>query len=188
AHCSELRCPMRAWCPATTRHLPVIVDRPPATLPLAGAVAAPEQARTLLDVLPRVEAWLDERRRALRTFVDARGPVDLGEGRVFGRFEETRETPRLDVTGALEAITSVLGELADAAIERRTSKAAIERAARVLAHRRGGRRGELKAIRDAVFGALRRAHAMKTSRYPHYEIRNVRELSDAGVLEEVDHG
>ena len=186
-HCTELRCPLRPWCPATTRHLPIIVERPAAALPLVGPLNDPNAAQVLLDVLPRVEAWLDERRRALRSFVDECGAVDLGDGRVFGRFEETRETPRLDVAGALDAMRSILGELADVAIERRTSKAAIERAARTLAHRRGGRRGELKAIRDAVLTALRGAHAMKTSRYPHYEIRNLRELSNACELEEVNH-
>jgi hypothetical protein len=184
SHCAERRCPMRPWCPMTTRHLPVIVDTPAARLPLVGALEQPDAARVLLDVLPRVEAWVEERRRALRTFVDERGAVDLDGGRVFGRFEEARETPRLDVVGAIDAMRSVLGDLADAAIERKTTKAAIERAARTLVNRRGGRRGELKIVREAVLNALRGARAMKVSRYPHYEIRTVRDRS----LEEADHG
>jgi PD-(D/E)XK nuclease superfamily len=178
-HCSARYCPLRATCPATVALVAQADVDELQHVPLRGDVEDERQARALALGLPRLAAWIDDRRRALRAFVDARGAVRLDDGHAFGRFEEERETPRLDVHGAREALEGVLGDRIEFALEVKTTKAAIERAARRVAADLGGRRGELKKIKTAAFAALRAAHAMKRSRFTVYEVRSARAAPDA---------
>ncbi len=185
-HCAEHRCPARAVCPVTLAAVQradvALLDEPA----LTGEVEHDVQARLLIERLPMLDAWLAERKRALRAYVEERGDVDVGEGRVYTRVQTTRETPRLDVTGAYEALVRVLGPDVDRAVERKTSKAAIERAARAgVLGSGGGRRGDAKRNpRRRYRSAARRARHGSARRFTMFEVRE-RAARDSHEPEEV---
>lgn len=94
----------------------------------------------------RIEQLVKDARARLETYVDENGPIDLGEGRMFGRYVRGG-TRRLDGNKAVQAIAEIVGEQAKEfeamAIERKTSQAAIERAAKMFGPKRGA--AKLKA-------------------------------------------
>jgi len=171
-HCRELFCPARAVCPTTTAALETVAASaisPAAArrLPLIGPVEDDDQAITLLEGLPRLEAWVEDRKRALRAYADEAGGVRLADGRVYAGRPAKSTSLHLEVSGAEPALREVLGAAADRAIARTITRAGIDRAARQLAERHG----DLSRIRRAALEALRRAGAVKVSQYRRYEAR-----------------
>ncbi len=167
AHCRDLYCPALAVCPMTQTSLALVPDV--RRLPLVGEVENDADAALLIDALPRFEAWAKDRKAAMKRYVKGRdGGVVLPDGRIYTLEKATRETVRLDVRGALEALRSVLGAHTDEALTVRASKESIERAARVAA---GGKRGEVGRLKKEAIEALRAAGAVKVSVYDEPEIR-----------------
>lgn len=85
--------------------------------------------------LVAIRQLVDDAERRLHAYVDEHGPIDLGDGRMYGRYiRPGRERLDADVTASV--IADVVGEsareFASIAIERSTSKAAIERAAKAV--------------------------------------------------------
>ncbi len=129
-HCRDLFCPALSCCPETTERLALVPDV--RRLPLVGEVTNDADAWALVDALPRFEAWVKERKAALKRRALTCPPVHA-DGRRYAYVTVQRERLRLDVAGAEEAMRGALGmEATTAAIEvtRKTSKAAVKRAAR----------------------------------------------------------
>lgn len=112
----------------------------------------PERARAGYEQIVRIEQLVKDARKRLETYVDENGPIDLGDGRMFGRYVR-QGNERLDGAMAVRAIAEVVNEnlateFEAIAVERRTSKAAIERAAKQLAAARGTAGKVIKRIRE----------------------------------------
>lgn len=86
--------------------------------------------------LVAVEQMAEEARGRLNKWVDENGPIDLGNGKLYGRYQRTGKA-KLDVDVAAQVIADVVGpesahEFIKLAIERSVSQAAIERAAKAV--------------------------------------------------------
>lgn len=115
------------------------------------AVMTPERARAAHEQIVRVEQLLNDAKKRRDQYVDDNGPIDLGGGRMYGRYVRNGNE-RLDGAVAVRAIHEIVGESATefeaVAVERKTSKAAIERAAKLFAAKRGTTPAILKRIRE----------------------------------------
>jgi CRISPR/Cas system-associated exonuclease Cas4 (RecB family) len=134
-------CASKHACPSKTAMLAKFADVKQGELVTLGvAVLTPERARAGYEQLVMVEQLVDAARKNLQRYVDDNGPIDLGGGKAYGRY--TRPGNRkLDGNKAVEAIAAVVGESAQEfiamAVERKTSKSAIEAAAKALGCKRG---------------------------------------------------
>jgi hypothetical protein len=170
-HCEEMYCPARAVCPATRA---LLVDaklalEPRRRLPLVGDVEENDQALAILVAAPLIESWLADRVKAARAFADANGGVRAPDGRIYRSRPQTRETPRLDVDGAREAMRRVLGSDADSAIKTKVSTS-FEAMRDVVRARRAA--GEKIPIEDTIKHtreALREVGALKISEFDTYD-------------------
>lgn len=94
-----------------------------------------ERAREAHFEIERVDQLLKEAKARREKWVDENGPIDLGDGRAFGRVPR-KGNRVLDGDKAVQAIREIVGESAKEfeamAVERKTSQAAIERAAKML--------------------------------------------------------
>jgi hypothetical protein len=166
-HCDDGRCPARAVCPATRA---LLLDaklelEPRRRLPLVGPIVDNDQALAVLVGLGLLEKWSDERREAVKAYADAKGGVVAPDGRVWRGNTETRETPRLDAAGAMDALRLELGDRAEKAITTKvsTSWEAIKDQLRAISER-----GTLTDRERHVRAALRKAGAVKVSEFTKY--------------------
>ena len=124
------------------------------------SIMTSERAAAAYDQLLRVELLARDARSRLNSFVDEQGPIAIGGGRMYGRH---RRDGRESLAGsvAVQAIREIVGERADAfeslAIERSTSKAAIMRAAKETAQKRGA-----KKLAEEVIDKIRRLGGSRT--------------------------
>lgn len=102
---------------------------------LGDTTMTPARAREGYEQIVRLEGLIKDARARLNTYVEEQGPIDLGDGRMYGRYFR-KGNEKLDGAVAVRAIREVLGERAaefeKVAIEHSTSKAAIERAAKAI--------------------------------------------------------
>lgn len=163
--CHAKYCPIHSRCPVTLRALAQVEAAVDAfELPMPAAIATADEARRTRIGLKMVEAALEERRAALRAFVDEHGPIEVAPGILWGRIElDGNERVEAETPGAVATIQELLGkEAADKALEVSTSKAALERGARVAAKARGIEgRGAVKQVLDPVMAKLREIGAIK---------------------------
>ncbi len=112
----------------------------------------PERAAGAYEQISRIEQLVKDARARLVTYVDEQGPIDLGNGRMFGRYHRSGNK-KLDGAVAARAIAEVVGEsakeFAAMAIEMSTSQAAIDRAAKQFAEKRGAAKLK-KAVIDRI--------------------------------------
>lgn len=170
-HCEDLYCPARAVCPATRA---LLVDagvelEPRRRLPIVGPVTSNDQACAILVAAPMVEAWIAERVKAARAYADDHDGVRAPDGRVYRARAQKRETPRLDVDGAIEALRAVLGPDADAAVRTKVSTS-FDAIKEVIAARRArGEKLPIKGTIERARDALREIGALKVSEFETYD-------------------
>jgi hypothetical protein len=169
----SLYCPARAVCPETLSALAEVAPEPVRRLPLVGPITNNDHAAVLLEGLPRLEAWIEERRQALKKYADEHEGVRLTDGRIYAGWPAKSTSLRLDVKGAEDALRDVLGDRAGDAINRTLTQTGIERVARALAKKRG----DLSRLKNAAIEALRKRGAVKVSSYRRYEARSPGEVS-----------
>jgi hypothetical protein len=146
-HCTH--CPATHACPARTALLRRLVsgqeaDELELMMPLDGVTARAAYERLLAgkSLLRRVE-------RALHAFADKQ-PIDLGEGRYFGKFTK-RGNETIDGDEAYNVILQLHGHaVADAAVERRATKTRIRAALKAAVPP-----GAASAAERAVLAAIR---------------------------------
>lgn len=137
-------CPSKHVCPSKNGQLVQLAERGAAVL--GDSLITPERRRAAYEQFVRIEQIVADAKRRLDASIDDFGPIDLGNGRAYGRYHRPGRK-QLDGDKAVQAIRVVVGESAKEfealAIERSTSQAAIERAAKALAPARGA--SKLKA-------------------------------------------
>ena len=110
----------------------------------------PEKAADAVRQFQHVEQLVKDAKARLITYVDENGPIDLGNGKAYGRYVRSGDE-RLDGAVAAQAIADVVGEsareFAAVALERKTSKAALTRAAKAI--------GEQPKLATAVVKRIR---------------------------------
>jgi CRISPR/Cas system-associated exonuclease Cas4 (RecB family) len=152
-------CASKPYCPSKNALLVQVAEH---GLAVVGDTAiTPARAATAYEQIVR------EARKRLETYVDEQGPIDLGGGRMFGRYVRNGNE-RLSGDVAVTAIAEVIGESARefeaVAIERKTTKAAIERAAKAVGAKRGTAAAVVKKIRE-LGGATHGADSMPIGEY-----------------------
>ena len=158
-------CQSKPYCPSKTALLVQIASGGLAVI--GDAVMTPGRAAGAYEQLIKIESLVKDARKRLETYVDENGPIALGGGRMFGRY--VREgNERLSGDVAVKAISEVVGEsageFASVAIERKTTKAAIERAAKQMGCARGTAGKVIKRIRE-LGGATNAADSMPIGEY-----------------------
>lgn len=158
-------CPSSPYCGSKNALLVQVAEHGLAVI--GDTQMTPARARSGYEEIVRIEQLVKEARKRLETYVDENGPIDLGDGRMFGRYVRNGNE-RLSGDVAVKAIAQVVGESAREfeamAIERKTTKAAIERAAKALGCKRGTAGQVIKKIRD-LGGASHGADTMPLGEY-----------------------
>lgn len=185
-HCRDTFCPQFGRCPATSHALaeasPDVVAVAQRRLPIvtdAADIQGPEHARHQYDVLRAAKARIDAAWEALRRYADTAGGVPLASGKTWIRSVRTVERIDLAVPGAVDVLQRELGERWRAAVEFDTTKAGVERAARLVAMDRGNKRGVIGEVKEATLAALRAAGAITKITTTVY---------DESSAKEPDHG
>jgi len=126
-------CPSKSVCPSKVGLLVQVAAGGLATI--GDTAMTPVRAAAAYEQINRIESLVRDARARLHTYVEEQGPIDLGGGRMYGRYMR-KGNERLDGAATVKAIRDVLGGEAAAfeelAIVLTTSKAAIERAAKRL--------------------------------------------------------
>jgi hypothetical protein len=173
-------CASKAVCPSKNALLVQVAEHGLAII--GDSAITPERARTGYEEIVRVETLIRDARKRLETYVDDNGPIDLGGGKLFGRYVRNGNE-RLDGSTAVQAIAEIVGESAkefeSIAVERRTSKAAIDRAAKQLGAKRGTGPAIIKRIRE-LGGATNAPESMPIGEY-------VADRNDAAERPAIDH-
>lgn len=146
SHCKY--CPSKHACPSKNALLVQLGSNGLAVI--GDALMTPERALSAYQQFVQVEQLVKDARARLQSYVDSHGPIDLGNGKLYGRYERAGDE-RLDGTVAVQAIREVVGEshreFEAVAIDRRTSKAALTRAAKAI--------GEKPKLATAVINKIR---------------------------------
>lgn len=126
-------CPSKSRCASKTGLLVQVAEKGGAAI--GDVELTMERAAQAHHQIERLEELVKEAKARREKWVDENGPIDLGNGRAFGRIPRTGKRI-LDGNKAVQAIREIVGESAQEfeamAIERKTSQAAIERAATML--------------------------------------------------------
>jgi Protein of unknown function (DUF2800) len=148
------------------------------------AELTPQRATAAYEQIVRVEQLVKDARKRLETYVDERGPIDLGNGRSYGRYSRPGNES-LDGAVAVQAIREVVGESAkefeSIAIEHKTTKAAIARAAKAVATKGHAKVAEAVVQRIRDLGGSKREESYPIGEY-------VRERNEPATRPEVDIG
>ncbi len=143
-------CASSSYCPSKNALLVQVASQGLAIL--GDSTMTPVRAAQGYEQLVYIESLVRDAKKRLETYVDENGPIDLGDGRMYGRYIRNGNE-KLDGAAATQAIREIVGgdaskEFESVAIERRTSKAAIERAAKQVLAKRGIATSIIKRIRE----------------------------------------
>lgn len=143
-------CASKSRCPSKTGLLVQVAEKGLAVI--GDTALTRERARAAHFEIERIDQLLREAKARRERWIDEHGPIDLGDGKAFGRVPR-KGNRILDGDKAVQAIREVVGESAREfeamAIERKTSQAAIERAAKML-----GNGQSPKKIKDTIVKRL----------------------------------
>ena len=133
SHC--LYCPSKHVCPSKNALLVQFASS--GSEPPGASLLSPELAAKAYRQVCAVDQLVSEAKKRLAAYVDEHGPIDLGNGLMYGRYTR-KGNEELDADRVVDAIYNLLPEadaeaFEDLAIERSTTKAAIKRAAQKLA-------------------------------------------------------
>lgn len=160
-------CPAKAACPAMTEALAVAV--PSRRLPVvmnARDITSPDHAREQYMTLRAAKSAIDQAWGALRAYADEHGPIDLGDGRAYGPKTSQRESVDLSTRAAVDVLRRELGPAWEMAVELKTTKGAIEDAAREAAKQSGG---TITAVKQRTLDALREVGAVSVNKSTTYD-------------------
>jgi Protein of unknown function (DUF2800) len=158
-------CPAKSHCPSKNALIAQLASGGLAVI--GDSAMTPARAAGAYEQLVKIEQLVKDARKRLEVYVEENGPIDLGNGRMFGRYVRSGNE-RLSGNTTVQAIAEVVGESADefasVAIERSTSKAAIERAAKSLGCPKGTASKIIKRVRE-LGGATRGGDSMPLGEY-----------------------
>jgi hypothetical protein len=127
-HCSS-----KPYCPSKNALLVQLSGR---GLSVVGdATMTPAKAADAVREFVHIEQLVKDAKARIVAYVDEHGPIDMGDGKLYGRYVRKGDE-RLDGAKTAQAIREVVGEQAkefeSVALERKTSKAALTRAAKAI--------------------------------------------------------
>ena len=132
-----------------------------AFVPASFVVANDDDARRARVCLKLVDDARGSLERSLKDYLRQAGPLDLGNGKVYGVREATRETVALTQDGAQLVIDAGAGD----ALEFGTSAEAIGRALAVTMTARG----EATRAKKALIERLREVGCVRSTSYERFE-------------------
>lgn len=166
-HCAH--CPARFGCPARVAMAQRLAGEPEAVVLDLKAMLTPESASLALARWKAARKALDEVGAALHAYAKE-SPIAVGDGRVWGPVETERE--EIDADTAWPVLVARYGaEAARAAMTLDTSKAGVERMARVVRELPDSGKPTIKSVTTEALDALRKAGAVKTKTTTRYEER-----------------
>ncbi len=132
-HCKW--CPSKPFCSAKNALLVQVAEN---GLAIVGdSIMTTERARAAYEQIERIDSLLREAKKRLEVYVEEQGPIDLGNGRMYGRYQR-KGNEKVDGPIAVQAIREVLvapenqAEFEKVAIVPTATKASIERAAKAV--------------------------------------------------------
>lgn len=188
-HCKW--CPCLSACPAQGRLIAKLAANPEEVAAEALADLTPETAWRAYERLKAVRHVTKRVEEALYAYA-SQTPIQLPDGSVFGKVETERE--ELDAVAVRNVLAAMYGApIAEKACDFETSKAAIERALRVVVEerKRGGQKTTLKALKDEALARIRELGGvtLKTRvEVKEYRPRAAIESAEAPALPEVANG
>jgi len=150
-------CDSRAFCPARTSEASALLSKRPMSPKEAARGLTPEQAVTLAVRLPMAAEVVGSARNALKAYVDANGPIELPDGRIWGPDGDT--TTEIDAATAYAFLCQDAGEEYAAEAIGITGDG-IKEAFRKAHAEKGIKRKVAPAVRE-FFGRLRVADAVR---------------------------
>lgn len=148
--CSEMWCPARSVCPAMTA---AIVGTP--AEPLSLVIDSAEQCARAHVQLALAEEFLESVKRARNAWLQSNDGCDLPDGKRLVWTVQEKDSIACNESAGIVIRNAGLGD----AIEEKTSKAALERAAKKLAGK------EWSALHQSVLASLEQVGAIRTSSY-----------------------
>lgn len=124
-HCEY--CPAQSRCPAKHAMIKGALDQP---APFGDSPLSLEEAAQLAAALPQLDTFVRRGREALKVFVDANGPIPLGDGVVWG--PEIVKKTTINAAPAKSVLDQELADHAADAMKVDISRASIERAVKAL--------------------------------------------------------
>lgn len=166
-HCAH--CPARFGCPARVAMAQRLAGEPEAVVLDLKAMLTPESAALALARWKAARKALDEVGAALHAYAKE-SPITVGDGRVWGPVETERE--EIDADTAWPVLVARYGaEAARAAMTLDTSKAGVERMARVVRELPGSGKPTIKSLMTEALDVLRKAGAVSVKVTTRYEER-----------------
>lgn len=153
-------CPSKSVCPSKNALLAQVASR---GLAIIGDTAmTPERAAEAHREIERFESLLNEAKKRRDAWVTENGPIDLGDGRMYGRF--VREGKRkLDGKLALAVIRETCKpEVAEEAVELAVTQAGLKRAIEKFE----GPKGADKRVKEIVTALEKRGGVKRGVEYP----------------------
>lgn len=155
-------CHASSSCPSVTSLVRAVAMEPAKTAQEILALLTPETAAKAYRRLAEVQDALKPVSSALYLYASEH-EIDLGDGRVYGAVQSERD--EIDGRTARKVLAELHGpEIAEAACDFETSKAAIGRALRqvAVAKKAAGEKTTAKALNDAALDAIRKAGGIKS--------------------------
>lgn len=162
-------CPSKSVCPSKVGLLTQVAEQGLAVI--GDSVMTSDRAVAAYEQIVRIEDLVKSARARLNTYVDECGPIDLGNGKAYGRMPRAGNRI-LDANKAAQAIAEVVGESAREfealALERKTSQAAIKRAAQMFGRGRSPEKlkNEIMARLEELGGVKYGPDQMPLGEYP----------------------
>ena len=152
AWCAGGFCPLAASCPATIRALEAVASATELTYPLTVEITSPEHAAYTLERLDAAGKAIEGIRQALKDYAREHGAFPVAGGKLWGPvFHDGRERVDLSVPGAYDLVEQFLGPFGTAqAVERRTSKTALQAALKAQQTKRDQGGKQYRALLDAL--------------------------------------
>ena len=127
-------CAAKPYCPSKVALLRQVAERGLAVI--GDTDLTPTSAAAAYHELRRVDQLVKDAKGRLRSYIETVGPIDLGDGRMYGRFARPGDK-KLDADKTAQAIADVVGSdsaprFLELAFERKATQAAIGRAARAV--------------------------------------------------------
>ena len=164
-HCTY--CPARHGCPARVAMAQRLAGEPEKVVLDLKAMLTPESAALALARWQAATKALAEVGAALHAYA-SESPIALGDGRVWGPVTSEREV--IDADKAWPVLVAKYGaNTAREAMSLDTSKAGLERMARVVRETSSGKAPTLKALTTEALEALRAAGAVTTKKQTRFE-------------------
>jgi len=166
-HCREMFCESFGLCPATEYALEHVSPEAKRRLPVvmtASEIRDADHAAAMYHDIRAAKAALEAISKdafaALQEWASQHGGVSVGGGKVWIRYQASREAISLDSPGAVEALRRELGDHFEAAVTRETSKAAIKKAARAI---KAQTKEPITHVEKRALDALRAVNAVRAS-------------------------